>query len=338
MQRRQAACGLVVAWVLCASLVVLAGARASAASEPAQIPVPAQQAYDRSDYGKAVQELLAAAAADPRNGDVQLWLTKSYLELQEYDAAINSAEKAVAIDPDSSVYHQWLGKAYGEKASRASMFSAMNLAKKTHKEFETAVRLDEKNYGARQALIEFDCSAPGMVGGGDEKAKLEIEKLHGMDAAEWHYAEGNCRRQKKDYSGADQEFQKALGSGSRSADLIYDIGDYAMKRGQADRLIEVASLGEKAAPNDPRGKFYRAAGLILKNENLDEAQSLLQQYLRTAPKRDAYPRYAVAHEWLARAYEDKGDKNAAVKEYQQALQLEPKDKNARDALKRLEKG
>src|SRR5271165_2439155 len=72
--------------------------------------------YESSDYAKAAAELQAAAAKEPQNGDIQLLLTKTYLELQERDAAINSAEKAVAIDPKSSVYHEWLGRAYGEKA------------------------------------------------------------------------------------------------------------------------------------------------------------------------------------------------------------------------------
>jgi tetratricopeptide (TPR) repeat protein len=296
-----------------------------------------RRAYESSDYAKAAAELQAAAAKEPQNGDIQLLLTKSYLELQERDAAINSAERAVAIDPKSSVYHEWLGRAYGEKADHSSMFSAPGLARKTHREFEIAVQLDEKNFAARQALIEFDCAAPGMVGGGEEKAKPEIEKLKSMDVSEWHYALGNCRRQKKDFADADAEFKLALESKPKSAELIYDIGDYAVRRSQAEQLMEVAELGTKADPADARGRFYRAVGLILKNEKLEEAERFLKEYLQKAPKRAGYPRYAVAHEWLGRLHENKGEKEAAAKEYQAALQLDPKSKSAREALKRVEK-
>src|SRR5207249_3186156 len=166
-------------------------------------------------------------------GDVQLLLVKSYLELQEHDPAIKIAEKAVAIDPQNSIYHEWLGRAYGEKAGHAAWFSAISIAKKTRKEIETAVQLDGMNYSARQALIEFDCSAPGIVGGGEEKALPQIKQLAEMDAAEGHYATGNCRRQKKDFAVADDEFGKALESNPRSAELIYDIGDYAAKEFEA---------------------------------------------------------------------------------------------------------
>src|SRR6202040_891460 len=223
-----------------------------------------RRAYEASDYAKAIQELQAAAATEPQNGDVQLLLAKSYLELQQHDPAIKSAENAVTIDPRNSVYHEWLGRAYGEKADHAGWFSAISFAKKTRKEFETAVQLDGNNFSARQALIEFDCSAPGLVGGGEEKALPQIKQLAAMDAAEGHYAAGNCRRQKKDFAVADEEFAKALESNPKSAVLIYDIGDYAVKRGQPERLLAGREMGKRVASGDPRGKFYRGVALVLK--------------------------------------------------------------------------
>ncbi|HTQ62573.1 MAG TPA: tetratricopeptide repeat protein [Candidatus Solibacter sp.] len=332
--RRKANMGKGAGWVLLAAL--LAGTASLAATVKQNEGLKAgREDYDKSDYAKAVQELQAAAAREPQNGEIELLLTKSYMELGEHDAAIASAERAVTIDPQSSVYHLWLGKAYGEKADHSSMFSALGLARKTRKEFQTAVQLDDRNYSARQALIEYDCSAPSIVGGGEDKAQPEIAKLESMDASEWHYAKGNCRRQKKDFAEADAEFQMALQSHPKSADLIYDIGDYEVKRGEAAQLMEVAELGERAAPGDPRGLFYRAVGLILKNEKPRQAERDLREYLASAPKRNGYPRYSAAHKWMGRLYEGLGEKENAVNEYQAALQLDPKDKNAREALKRL---
>jgi tetratricopeptide (TPR) repeat protein len=296
-----------------------------------------RRAYEASDYAKAIQALQAAAAKDPQNGDVQLLLTKSYLELQEHDAAIKSAEKAVAIDPQNSRYHEWLGRAFGEKADHAGWFPAISFAKKTRKEFETAVQLDEKNFAARQALIEFDCSAPGLVGGGEEKAQPQIKQLAELDAAEGYYAAGNCRRQKKDFASADIEFTKALESHPKSAELIYDIGDYAVRRSQPERLLAVAELGEELAPSDPRGKFYRGVALVLKKENPDEAERLLQEYLKEAPRRSGFPRPAAVHDWLGALHENQGRTEEAAKEYETALKLDPKNRMAQEALKRLKK-
>src|SRR5467141_5453739 len=294
-----------------------------------------RRAYEASDYVRAIQTLQAAAAQEPQNGDVQLLLAKSYLELQQHDPAIKSAEKAVAIDPQNSVYHEWLGRAYGEKADHAGWFSAISLAKKTRKEFETAVQLDARNYSARQALIEFDCSAPGLVGGGEEKALPQIQQLAEMDAAEGHYAAGNCRRQKKDFAVADEEFTKALESNPKSAELIYDIGDYALGHNQMERLLAVADAGERVAPGDLRGKFYRGVALVLKKESPEEAERLLEEYAKKAPVRSGYPRPAAAHAWLGRLFEDQNRMEDAVKEFEKALKLDPKNKMAQEALKRL---
>jgi tetratricopeptide (TPR) repeat protein len=297
-----------------------------------------RRAYEASEYTKAVMALQAAAAKEPQNGDVQLLLAKSYLELQEHDPAIKSAEKAVAIDPQNSIYHEWLGRAYGEKADHAGWFSAISLAKKTRKEFEAAVQLDERNYSARQALIEFDCSAPGLVGGGEEKALPQIKQLAEMDAAEGHFATGNCRRQKKDFVTADEEFAKALESNPKSAELIYDIGDYAVKRGQPERVLAVADTGGRVAPGDPRGEFYRGVALVLKKENPEEAERLLRDYAKKAPMRSGYPRPAAAHAWLGRLLEDQNRMEEAAKEFESALKLDPKNKMAQEAMKRLKKG
>ena len=298
----------------------------------------ARRAYEASDYTKAIQVLQEAAAREPQNGDIQLLLAKSYLELQELDAAIRSAEKAVAIDPQNSVYHEWLGRAYGEKADKVVWPpTRIALAKKTGKEFETAVVLDGKNFSARQVLIEFDCSAPGMVGGGEDKAQPHIKELMELDTAEGHYAAGNCRRQKKEFAAADEQFTKALESKPKSAELIYDIGDYAVKREQAERLIAVADVGERAAPTDPRGRFYRGVGLVLQKEKLEEAERLLQEYARRAPKRNGYPSPAAAHTWLGRLYEAKGDTENTKKEFENALRLDPKNKIAQEELKKLKK-
>jgi tetratricopeptide (TPR) repeat protein len=298
----------------------------------------AHQAYEAGEYAKAAQLLQAAAVQDPRDSEIDLFLAKTYYELQQHDATIVSAEKAVALDPQNSVYHEWLGKAYGEKAGHAGMFSGLSLAKKTRKEFERAVELDEKNFSAYQALIEFDCSAPGIAGGGEDKARPEIAKLAALDAAEGHYAQGNCRRQKKDLVAAADEFTKALELHPKSVELIYDIGDHAMKHDQPDMLLIVAEQGSHLAPSDPRSLFYRAVGLTLKNENPEDSEHLFREYLQRAPLRSTFPPPWRVHEWLGRLYERQQKTQAATEEYEAALKLEPKNKYAHEALKRLKKG
>jgi tetratricopeptide (TPR) repeat protein len=319
------------------SATTLLSAPASLADDHTPAIALGQQAYEASDYPRAVKILTRAVASDPQNAEIQLLLAKCYFEMQDNDAAIASAAKAVALDAQNSRNHEWLAKAYGQKAEQASWFSALSLARKARKEFEIAVRLDEQNFSARQGLIEFDCSAPGIAGGGEDKAKPEIAQVARLDQAEGYYASGNCRRQKKDYATADAQFTKALEAAPKRADLIFDIGDYAMKREQPERLLRVAETGATVSPADPRAAFYRGVALILKKEQSTKAQQLLRDYLRTAPTRTTYPTRAVTHRWLGRLFEQQGRAQAARQEYEAALKIDPKDRAAKEAIKNLEK-
>jgi tetratricopeptide (TPR) repeat protein len=110
-----------------------------------------------------------------------------------------------------------------------------------------------------------------------------------------------------------------------------------MKHSQPDRLSAVADQGEKVAPKDPRAKFYRAVALILKKNGGAQPETLLREYLKTAPVRNGYPHPHDVHEWLGRYYENQNKPQAAIAEYEAALKLDPKSRPAADALKRLKK-
>jgi len=296
-----------------------------------------RKAYESTEYAAAIRILNATAAKEPNNGEIQLLLTKAHVAVEQFNAAEKSGERAVAINPNNSEYHDWLGRAYGGKADHASMFTAIPLARKTRKEFETAVQLDEGNFDAAQHLVEYDCSAPYFVGGGEEKAQPLIQKLLTLDACQGHYAAGNCRRQKKDFAGADAEFMKVLESHPRSLDIIEEIAGYFANRGPAERVLAAADAAEAAAPEDPRGQFFRAMGWILLGEKLPDAEKILLHYIHAVPRHPTYPGPWAAHYWLGQLYEKQKNWAAARGEYGAALKLNAKYKKAQDALKQLGK-
>jgi hypothetical protein len=116
----------------------------------------------------------------------------------------------VQLAPRTSEYHDWLGKAYGRQAERSMFLSAMSWARKTHKEFEVAVQLNPNNFEAQRDLIRYEMNAPGMVGGGDDKALKHIEDLEKLDSLQGQLARGEFLTTKKDLEKADAVFAKLL--------------------------------------------------------------------------------------------------------------------------------
>lgn len=295
----------------------------------------ARQAYDSSQYQRVVDLLKNVSADHSPDSETLLWMMRSYYEMQQFDAAIASGEKAISLQPGSSENHMWLGRSYGRKAEKVGVLSAMSLAKKARREFETAVRLNATNFEAQQDLVEYYCSAPAIMGGGEEKAQKQIAALAALDAAEARFARAECWSDEKDWVRADREFLTALHANQKRPFVVFEIADYFTMRRRPDRILEAAEEGSKLAPGDSRVTFYRGVALVMKKEKLDEAESYLKIYLEKAPWRMAFPSHAAAHEWLGHLYEHQARAEAAAREYRAALEIDSRNQGAREALKRL---
>jgi len=336
-----------VQWTWAAALATVAlclfGAAAGAqASSSSGADIEAgKRAYEVGDYDKAVETLKSVVAREPNSAVAHFLLTRTYYEMHNVDAAVAAGERAVALGPNNSMYHVWLGLAYGMKAEHAgAFFFGFFLARKTRKEFEEAVRLDSHNFAAQQDMIEFYCKAPGIVGGGEDKAQRAASELMRLDEAEGHFAMGNCADAKKRYQQADAEFDAALEAKPKRTAVLYEIADYELARDQdrVEKLQQVVEMAAAIDPADARKEFYRGVVLVMKSAQVREAERLLKNYIQNAPmRRIGFPRRTSAETWLGQAYEHEGNRDAAMAAYQAALASDPKNKAARDALKRLEK-
>jgi tetratricopeptide (TPR) repeat protein len=104
-------------------------------------------------------------------------LARAYYAEDKTDEAISEAEKSVQMAPNNAEYHLWLGRAYGQKAEKVNVFKQAGLAGKVRGEFEKAVQLDPNNMDARSDLSEYYVDAPGMMGGGVDKAKAQADAI-----------------------------------------------------------------------------------------------------------------------------------------------------------------
>ena len=307
-----------------------------AASLAANSPVvDASRQFEAGNYQQAVAILQAALPQSAQDAALHYWLGRSYYELGDYDHAVNSAQRAVELAPGNSEYHLWLGRACGAKAEHAGWFSGLSLAKKTRQEFEEAVRLDPSNFAAQRDLIEFYYRAPGIVGGGDDKALRQMEALAALDPVEGHVARGAYWVDKKKVDQAEAEFRQVLGARPKRVSPYLEVADFYLSRNDAAHMEEAVEAAARVNPADRRLIYYRAVERILAGDRLPEAEQGLKKYLETVPRRSDLPAHSSAHEWLGRLCEREGKCNAAVEQYRKALDLDPRSKTARDAVRRL---
>ncbi|HEV2521164.1 MAG TPA: tetratricopeptide repeat protein [Candidatus Acidoferrales bacterium] len=297
----------------------------------------AQRDYNAGRYNRAVDTLNIAIAKSPDEAPLHFLLGQSYYQLREFPRAIASLERAVQLSPKDSEYHDWLGKAYGRKAEGSMFISAMSWARKTHREFEIAVQLDSNNFEAQRDMIRYEMNAPGIAGGGDEKALKHIEDLEKLNLMEGQLARGEYFATKKRMSEADAVFQKILEVNSDRAGVYFEVSDYYRDRNNADKMGEAIAIAERIDPEDRRLKFYKGVFLVMNGKDTNEPEMLLKSYLATVPENSDLPPHSVAEEWLGKLYEAQGRFSQAAEQYRRSLALDPHNKAVEEELKRVEK-
>jgi tetratricopeptide (TPR) repeat protein len=318
----------------------LATAPPVAASAVRELPADIERLYNGGLYRQAAESLNAAIQRDPQESTLHYWLGRCFYELRDYNRAISSLERAIALEPERSDYHDWLGKSYGRKAeetNRFSAFSSISLAHKTHREFEVAVKLDANNLEAQRDLIRYLLTAPGIVGGSEGAAQQRIHALAAVNPIEGTLAQAELFASRKKFDAADREYRKALDMKPERIGVYFEIAEYYRDRGDAARMSEAVEAGAPLAPADHRLDYYRGIALVLAKESPAEADRELHRYLDSVPDNANVPSHSTVHEWLGKLYERQGQLDRAAQEYQAALVLDPRNKQAAEALRALQR-
>ena len=280
----------------------------------------------------AANDALQAGAADralmilstlPPSAPAHNLRCRVLFTLERWDAATSECEAAVRMDGENSDFHMWLGRGLGEEASRASFMSAYSDAKHSRAEFEAAVRLDPRNAEALADLGEFYSSAPGIVGGGNDKANRVVAELDQVDPARAHELKARIAESNKDYDTAESEFKRAVELSRHPAFQWMTLGSFYRRQGRSLDAESAVQNGVKAAQRDRTAGvalFNGASVLTGINRNPALAAKMLENYLNGPGMTEEAPAF-VAHTRLARVLLQLGDRDDARKERDEALAL-----------------
>jgi tetratricopeptide (TPR) repeat protein len=278
----------------------------------------------------ALQQRVSASSTD---AEANHWLGRAYYSLEDWDHAIQYGEKAVELSPNQSTYHMWLARAYGEKADSASFLSAPGWAKKARVAWERAVQIDPSSVEARTDLAEFYFEAPGIVGGGKDKARAQADALMKLAPEKAHWVYARIAEKDKDSATAENEYKAAQAATKAEAEGWMYLASFYRNAG---RLPDMESAIQKAAsaPSKDCDPWIGAASTLLRTgRNFPLAIDLAKRCLAPDKGSEDIPAFKV-HTLLGKLYEKQGDKNAAANEYRAALVTAKDFKPAQEGLKR----
>jgi Flp pilus assembly protein TadD len=74
--------------------------------------IDGKNAVEAKDWKRATTSLSKAAAADPKNADIQNWLGYAQRKQGNLDAAFAAYNEALRLNPDHKAAHEYIGEAY----------------------------------------------------------------------------------------------------------------------------------------------------------------------------------------------------------------------------------
>ena len=210
--------------------------------------------------------------------------------------------------------------------------SAFSLAKRVRSEFEEAVRLNPRNADALADLGEFYKDAPGVVGGGTDKAAGIAAQLDKVDAGRAHELRGRLADGSKDFGTAEREFKQAIAASAHPAlQWVTLAGFYRERERWADMDSTVHSIITAAARDKHAGVALCDGASVLTKANRDPALAakMLEDYLAGESKTEDAPAF-IALNRLAKLKDQLGDPTAASQDRAQALALAHEFKPSQD--------
>jgi tetratricopeptide (TPR) repeat protein len=306
-------------------LALLVAAPVSSNAQPAGPQALAQinQALQAGEADKALGLIGSLPQAGAQSAEAQNLECRVRYTLQQWDMAAQKCEQAVILDGQNAMDHLWLARALGERASRASFLSAFSLAKRVRAEFEAAAHLGPRNAEALSDLGDFYREAPGVVGGGIDKAEAIAVQLDKLDAALAHQLRARIAESRKDYATAEREFKLAVATATHPANYWTTLASFYRRRQRWQDVDSAIHSCQTAAARDKKASvsFYDGAGVLIEsNRDPALAAKMLEDYLASSSKSEEAPAFE-AHLRLALLKKQLGDAAGAQRERAAALQL-----------------
>jgi Tfp pilus assembly protein PilF len=280
---------------------------------------------------------LWSCAAGAGTGEAQSHYRRGREALSRGDAAaaVTYFENAVAADPDNAAYHYQLANAYAQAGVAAGMLGRMSYGKKAKAEWERAVESDPNFIPARLSLIEFHVLAPAVFGGSEEEAKTQAAEIRKRDPIEGRRAFARLHTAAKRPDLARGEYLQLVKEYPKSARARYLFGVYltATEKNHAAAAAEF-ELAARLDPSYMPAYFQIGHVAAVAATNFARGEEALRKYLSHSPKEDE-PSIARAHYWLGVLYEKQGKQARARASYAESLKLNPNQKDAVEASKRL---
>src|SRR5208337_2719906 len=272
---------------------------------------------DKKEYDAAVIQFKKALQADPKYAEAHYQLGVTYLRLRRGQDAFQELNTAVNLDPKNVKAHLELGNLLWAAARSNPQYY-----KAAEEQARKVIEIDPNNADG-YALLGTALFAEREP---DEalQAYNRVIELKPNDSAAYLNRGVLYTSMKKDAE-AEADFKKAIALNPKNLEGYSNLSRFYQYKQDLPKAEEVLQEGIKNDPDAP-ANYLRLAGLLLQQNRLADAETVIGNLRNHLPK-NADVAGAIAEFYLASR-----NPEAAIKEYQRGLQIDPKNDRLQVAL------
>ena len=291
----------------------------------------------RAPLEAAYDSLQAAVEADPDNGQLCVLFSEVCRRVKDAAGAMRYGKRGAELLPTNGAAHHTYARALALHMQTTDKLSAMMSIGAYKAELQNAIDLDPGNWEAAKEQILMFAFAPKPIG--DRERAKELART----LAERHPARGTeCLGRAVAMAGEVEEgiriLREASAAHPEDRDLHWVLGRWlerAELRDEADAEFLQAMEGALDETHF-QARFQRAQMRVDSGEDLEQAVTILDEYVAADPFWEWSPPLAQAFALRGRAQEALGRPERARADFERALELDPELEAAREGLERLE--
>jgi len=280
--------------------------------------------------------LLALTVGQAGAGETALEVeARALLEAGDAEGVVSLVEASSPEAERSADVWFVLAEGYHSLLDEAALLKKRGLAKKMKGALEAALELDPGHVEARRELADFYHYAPWIVGGSKDEAEKQLDLLESVAPGEGWATRGRHARDDGDLEAARDHYRKAVELGAREPGVLLALGVVDQQLDDYDESIRLLDEAIEADPELEQAYYYRARASAMAGVDIDRGIECAGYYLEHCTECDDSDR---GYAWWRRAvlHKRKGETDAAIAAYREALRLNPELEGAREGLEELE--
>ncbi len=261
---------------------------------------------------------------------------KELIENNEDEQAVQMLEELVEEDENNVEYFKLLATAYLKLSQNPEngMIKALKYFKKCKKSYHRTIELDPDDIETRKSLAESYYYPPKIAGGNKKKALAQLEEIKIRNPQEGKKISIEFLMFDEDHEQAIQKCNEYLSQYSTDLKIYHYLGMIYQQKEDFQKAFETFETVIATDSTAFNSLYQIGRTAVFSGENLERGVECMKIYLQSEPGEDSPP-IDAAHWRLGMIYEKQGKIELAKVEYEEAIKLNPKDKDYKKALKKV---